>query len=99
MVLPVLVHISSYRRRDMKNFEHNYTGFRLHEQTFSSKFHIPGPGAGWGAGDVILTSCESASCKSIGVLDTQEQLAAGFKLKAFFHTCGEHSPHPVFPGA
>jgi hypothetical protein len=35
----------------------------------------------------------------IGVLDAQEQLE-GFKPKAFFHMCGEHSPpHPVFPGA
>jgi hypothetical protein len=51
---------------------------------------------GRGAGDLTLTSRESSG-KLIGV-DAQEPLA-GFKPKAFVHTCGEHSPHPVFPGA
>ena len=64
---------------------------------YSSKFQVPGPGAlVEGAGDLTLTSRELAH-DSIGV-DAQEQLV-GFEPKAFFHTCGEHSPHPVFPGA
>ena len=63
-------------------------------ELFSSKFQVPGPGAlVEGAGDLTLTSRES-SRKLIGV-DAQEPLA-GFEPKAFFHTCGEHSPHPVF---
>jgi hypothetical protein len=50
-----------------------------------------------GRGDLTLTSCES-SRKLIGV-DAQKQLV-GFKPnKAFFHTCGEHNPHLVFPDA
>jgi hypothetical protein len=52
--------------------------------------------AGRGAGDLTLTSNE-LSRELIGV-DAQEPLA-GFEPKAFFHTCGEHSPHLVFPGA
>jgi hypothetical protein len=61
---------------------------------FSSKFQVPGPGQG--AGDLTLTSQES-SYELIGV-DAQV-LSVGFKPKAFFHTCGEHSPETAFPGA
>ena len=68
-------------------------------ELYSSKFQVPSPGAlVGGAGDLTLSSRE-LDHNSIGVLDAQEQLE-GFKPKAFFHMCGEHSPpHPVFPGA
>ncbi len=59
------------------------------KELYSIKFQVPGSGAlVEGAGDLTLTSRELV----------QEQLV-GFEPKAFFHTCGEHCPHPVFPGA
>jgi hypothetical protein len=80
-----------------KNFEPIIQVLDLMNELFSSKVPSTRPWRpGWGAGDLTLTSCE-LSHKLIGV-DAQEPLA-GFKPKAFFHTCGEHSPHPVFPGA
>ncbi len=63
------------------------------------KFQVPGLGALVleRAGDLTLASWESSQ-DSIGVVYAQEQLE-GFKARAFFHMCAEHSPHPLFPGA
>ena len=88
---------TEYYSTALKNFEPIIQVLDFVNELYSSKFQVPGPGAlVEGAGDLTLTSRELAH-DSIGV-DAQEQLV-GFEPKAFFHTCGEHSPHPVFPGA
>jgi hypothetical protein len=62
------------------------TQFELCQETV---FHVSSKGAR----DLILTSC-GLSQKLIGV-DAQEQLAA-FKIKAFFHICGDKHNHTLY---